>query len=287
MRSFRSILLCLLGILLCAPIRAEVPVVAPDLGQPTGIAPLYFGPNAFPVPEMLDGRTNSHLRLELAADGYFGYNNNRTADVFARVHIPLFTRWANLSVWMPVYGWYSQYDGTGSGAGDVYLSTDIQILHNSWFHSANAQYIPQMTVRLAMKTASGEQFHRRRHYDCPGYFFDLSIGNSLYRGNWEFRLAGSAGFLCWQTDNGRQNDAVMYGLQALIKHQYVSLQATWGGYVGWEKHGDAPMVLRAKIAGHVKGFEPFAQYQYGIKDYPFHQVRVGLAYHFNILKIEH
>ena len=43
------------------------------------------------------------------------------------------------------------------------------------------------------------------------------------------------------------------------------------------------MTIKARVAGHVKGFEPFAQYQYGIKDYPFHQIRVGLVYHIRIL----
>lgn len=264
-------------------IRAEVPTERPDLSQPTGIAPAFFGPNAFPIPDMLDGRTTSHLRLELAADGYFGFDKSRTADLFARVHVPIFTRWANLSVWMPLVEWYDQKDGKGVGAGDVYISTDVQVLHNEWFKTEKAKYIPQITIRLGMKTASGGQFARRRHYDCPGYFFDLSIGNSLYVKNWELRLAGSAGFLCWQTDNGRQNDAVMYGLQATAKHEYVSIQATWGGYVGWERYGDAPMSIKARVAGHAKGFEPYVQYQYGIQDYLFHQIRVGLIYKIKIL----
>ena len=255
----------------------------PDLSKPTGIAPAYFGPNALPVIDMLDGRTQSQLSVELAGEGYIGFHHNNTIDLFARACVPLFTRWANLSIWMPVYGWYDQYDGKGSGAGDVYIATDIQVLHNEWFKSERAKYIPQMTVRVGMKTASGEQFERRRHYDCPAYFFDASMGQSIPMGSVELRFAGSAGFLCWQTDNGRQNDAVMYGLQATLRHEYVSLQATWGGYVGWEKHGDAPMSIKARAAGHVKGFEPYVQYQYGIKDYPFHQVRVGLVYHINIL----
>lgn len=263
---------------------AEVPVGKPDLRQPTGIAPAFFGPNALPVIDISDGRTDSCLRLELAADGYFGYDNSRTADLFARVHVPLFTRWANLTVWMPVYEWYEQQDGKGSGAGDAYVSTEIQVLHSDWFRSDRARWIPQAVVRAGFKSASGGQFERRRHFDTPGYFIDLSIGNSLYRGNWEFRLAGSAGFLCWQTDNGRQNDAVMYGLMALAKHTYFSLQAVWGGYVGWERHGDAPMSLKCRAAGHVKGFEPYIQYQWGIKDYPFHQIRVGLVYSLDILK---
>ncbi|MCR5050881.1 MAG: hypothetical protein K6A36_07345 [Paludibacteraceae bacterium] len=279
----RNILLVGLIFCLCAAGRAETPVVHPDLHQPTGIAPAYFGPNAFPVPDMTDGTTYSQLRMELAAEGYLGYNDNRTIDIFARVHVPLFTRWANLSIWMPVFGWYSQYDGKGKGAGDAYISTDIQILHNDWFAAEKARWIPQMTLRLGMKTASGEQFERRRHYDCPGYFFDASIGENLCLSPVTVRLSASAGFLCWQTDNGRQNDAVMYGVQLAVKHEYVSLQATWGGYIGWEEHGDAPMTIKARVAGHVKGFEPYVQYQYGIKDYPYHQVRVGMAYSLDIL----
>ena len=280
----RYILLCTLYSVLCIPLWAEVPIEKPTLSEPTGIAPAYFGPNALPIIDMSDGLTTRELRAELACEGYIGYHNNNTVDLFARVHVPLFTRWANLTVWMPVYGWYEQYDGKGSGAGDVYISTDIQILHNEWFKSDKARYIPQMTLRLGMKTASGEQFERRRHYDCPGYFFDAAIGQTFTMGPLVLRLAGSAGFLCWQTDNGRQNDAVMYGLQANLRHEYVSLQATWGGYVGWERHGDAPMSIKARVAGHAKGFEPYVQYQYGIKDYPFHQIRVGLVYNVDILK---
>ena len=256
---------------------------------PTGVAPAFFGPNALPVPDMSDGRTYEQLRVELSADGYFGstrWNNaeSRTADLFARVHVPVFTRWANVSVWMPLYEWYKQTDGTGSSAGDVYLSTEVQVLHNAWFKSDRAKYIPQMTIRLGMKTASGGQYERFRHYDCPAYFFDAAIGESFGLGALELRIAGSVGFLCWQTATARQNDAVMYGLQATLRHEYASLQATWGGYVGWENYGDRPMTVKLRAAGHVQGFEPYVQYQYGIKDFPYHQLRVGLAYNVDILK---
>ena len=251
---------------------------------PTGVAPKFFGPNALPVQDMNDGRTYDKLRVELAADAYFGYDKSLTADLLARVHVPLFTRWANLSVWMPVYEWYSQYDGKGGGAGDVYLTTDVQVLHNSWFKTEQAKYIPQIVIRLGLKTASGGQYERLRHFDAPGYFFDASIGQSFIIGAIELRLAGSTGFLCWQTADARQNDAVMYGLQAQIKHQYISLQATWGGYVGWENYGDRPMSLKVRAAGHIQGFEPYVQYQWGIKDYPYHQLRVGLAYNIDVLK---
>jgi len=252
--------------------------------EPTGVAPAFYGPNALPIIDMSDGLTSSRLRVELAADGYFGYNGDKTADIFARVRVPLFTRWTNLSVWMPVYEWYSQADGTGNGAGDVYLSTDVQVLHNEWFKGEKAKYIPQMTVRLGVKTASGEQSARKRYFDSPGYFFDLSMGQTIPAGQVSLRLAGSVGFLCWQTDKTRQNDAVMYGLQAQLDHAFFSAHMEWGGYVGWERYGDAPMSLKVRVAGHIKGFDPFVQYQWGIKDYPFHQIRVGLAYNIDILK---
>ena len=271
-------------------IYAEVPIVAPNLRENTGIAPAFFGPNALPVPDMLDGRTQEKLRVELAADGFFGYEKDRTADLFARIYIPLWTPRVNLTVWMPIMEWYAMTPErqrtcrlqdsislSGHEAGDVYISTDIQLLKAR-------KYTPDIAFRAAFKTASGGSFDKARYFDNPGYWFDLAVGKSLMVKSWELRLAGSMGFLCWQTDNGRQNDALMYGVQVLVKQEFVSLRATWGGYMGWEKHGDRPMTVKVQVAGHVQGFEPYVAYQYGIKDYPFHQIRVGLAYNIDILQ---
>ncbi|MBQ7191302.1 MAG: hypothetical protein IJS00_00315 [Paludibacteraceae bacterium] len=267
------------------------------------ISTRYNGPNAFPVPDMLDGRVSPTMKIELAGDYYHGFSSDRTADLFARAYIPLFTRRVNLTVWMPVMEWYStpvkrlqecQLQDTasisGHGMGDVYLSTDIQVLYaRRWW--------PDITVRAAIKTASGGQWRQARHYDDPGYFFDAAIGKSLYisadgkpsaerlsDNDWEIRLAASAGFLCWQTTTANQNDAVQYGVQLLVRQKYVSLRTTFNGYSGWRKNGDKPMVVKAELRGYAKGFEPFAVYQYGIQDFPFHLLRIGLAYNIDILK---
>ncbi len=250
---------------------------------------------------MLDGRTQPALRMELATDGFFGYEKDKTADLYARVNIPLWTDRVNLSVWMPIMEWYSMtlerqrtcrlQDNEpiqGHEAGDVYVSTDIQLLKAR-------KYNPDIAFRAALKTASGGSFDKARYFDSPGYWFDVAVGKSMYIGKGvsamdnenaflELRLAGSLGFLCWQTDNGRQNDALMYGLQLFAKAKYISLRATWGGYMGWEKNGDRPMTIKMQLNGHIKGFEPFVAYQYGIKDYPYHQLRIGLAYNLDILK---
>lgn len=306
----QSVMLIFLAVMLgmtVAVYAEQVPIEEPKLGgNPTGIAPLYFGPNALPVPDMSDGRASATLRLEVAGDGYWGKEGDKTADAFARMQIPLFTDRVNLSVWMPVYEWYQmtlerqktcRLQDTavirGAGAGDVYLSTDIQVLRAR-------QYSPDIALRVGVKTASGGQFSLARHFDDPGYWFDAAIGKSFHLGKsaptgdnpWELRLAVSGGFLCWQTNSARQNDAVMYGVQLLLKRKIttdaaLSLRTTYGGYIGWEDHGDRPMTLKAELTGYIRGFEPFVRYQWGIKDYPFHQLRVGLAYNFDILTKRH
>ena len=88
---------------------AQTPIDKADLSVPSRVAPAFFGPNAFPVPDMSDGRTSSELVVELYADNFFGtmaaesVMDDFAADVFARVTIPLFTPRVNLTLWMPVY----------------------------------------------------------------------------------------------------------------------------------------------------------------------------------------
>lgn len=276
------------------------------------ISTRYNGPNAFPVPDMLDGRTDSMLSVELAGDYYRGFAADKTTDIFARLQIPLFTPRVNLSIWMPVCEWYNltpyrlsecmlpaTENIRGYGYGDVYVSTDIQVLvaHRWW---------PDITIRAAVKTASGGQWELARHFDDPGYFFDIAVGKSMYiskdrkvsakrqaESDWEIRLAATTGFLCWQTTTARQDDAYQYGAQLLVKQQYVSARLTFSGYSGWKHNGDMPMVVRAELRGHISAdfasgrrgrVEPFVSYQYGLRDYPFHAVRVGLAYSIDVLK---
>ena len=285
---------------------AQTPLDKPLLRQVTQISPYYFGPNAFAVPEMLDGRVQHELRVELAGDYFKGYRGDQTEDVSLKLNIPLWTDRANLSVWMPVMEWYRNSDENiqtcriqdehkaeaekGSLMGDVYVSIDMQLLKEK-------RYRPDWVLRAALKTASGGDFHLARYYDGPGYFFDTSVAKSFAIGRnkqWAHRLraALSTGFLCWQTDNGRQNDAVQFGVMAKYENKYFSLSENFAGYSGWEhnasnggeKAHDRPTILRTDIVGHIKQFDIVAGYQYGLSDYPYHQIRIGLAYRWDILK---
>jgi len=272
----------------------------------TQISPYYFGPNAFAVPEMLDGRVQPMLRAELATDYFKGFRGDRTVDAAFKLNIPLWTDRANLSVWMPAMEWYRNTDESlqacrvqeenletarsGHLAGDVYVSTDMQILRER-------EIMPDIVLRAALKTASGFESFHARYYDSPGYFFDLTVAKSVAVGQnarWNNRLraALSTGFLCWQTDLGRQNDATQFGVMAKWENAFFSLSANLAGYSGWEHNNDGgelahdrPTVLRTDIIGHFGQFDAVFVYQYGLRDYPYHLLRLGVAYRLDILSI--
>lgn len=274
---------------------AQTPILRPDLGTPSLVAPGYFGPNAFPVPDMLDGTTSSDLRVELYGDGFLCSMTQRpsddiTLDLFAKATIPLFTDRVNLVIWMPVVEWFRSGPAvnvlrrvqdpdrwmSGVDSGDAYVSTDILILDERKRGCG-------LVLRAALKSASGNSFGTARVYDAPGYFFDVAVGRDIVKsadGKTVFRTALSAGFLCWQTGNGRQNDAVMYGALASLRTGLFKAEVNYGGYVGWEGKGDRPMTLKTKLSWSIGRCSINAMYQVGFVDWPFHQVRLGAAYSF-------
>ncbi len=304
MKKCCVILTTLLLALSARNLFAQTPLDKADLSQATLISPYYFSPNAFPIPDMLSGEVSPTLRIELSGDCFWGFAGDRTEDIAFNLRIPLFTDRVNLTVWMPVMEFYQNtlerqriqrlqdtVPMRGSLAGDVYISTDIQVLRHR-------QWIPDVAVRAALKSASGGGYSLARYYDSPGYFFDMTVAEvfPLQQSDFlqELRVASSVGFLCWQTDNGRQNDAVMYGLMLQWKTKYFALSQVFSGYTGWENEHknhpdahDAPMSLKTSITGYYKNFELGFMYQYGLRDYPFHQFKLSLAYNINILSRLH
>ena len=295
MRGISRYIVILVSLLAFGTSTAQTNIVQPDLGVPTKIAPAYFGPNAFPVPDMLDGRTSSELKLELYGDCFLGTTTGNvaddiTGDLFAKLTIPLFTPKANLTVWMPIFEYYSTsaelnelrrlpYKGDlqGMDSGDLYVSADVRILSQEKHHI-------DITARAALKTASANQYAKGRCYDAPGYFFDAAFGRGFQFGKGSnIRLAVSGGFLCWQTDNGRQNDAVMYGALVAYSYKNLTIDTCFGGYVGWEGIGDRPMTLKSNISYRIGDFSIRIGRQVGFMDWHYHQIRLGATYSFDML----
>lgn len=301
----RAIPLLFLGVALLFPFSgfSQTSLDTSPLSVPSLIAPAYFGPNAFPVPEVLSADTLNSIEISTSASADFGYMSDKTYTLNAKAMIPLFTNRVVLVVSMPVQEWYFNslerqrfcrlQDTTeirGHGAGDVFVSTNILILKER-------KYVPAIAVRAALRTASGGQYQYARFYDSPGYFFDAAIAKAFsFKKDINLRFSASAGFLCWQTDNARQNDAVMYGILLQLKTKYIRWKTEFAGYAGWEKQGDLPMVIRTKIEGllrvrgkkhndkEIHSLNPFVKYGYGIKDSPWHHLEVGITYSVEVVK---
>lgn len=285
----KKLILCQLFMLIWAACMAQTSLEVSDLSVPTKIAPAYFGPNAFPVPDMMSVRTSDRWKLEAYADNFvsttYRWDEDYTANIFLRLTIPLFSDRANLVIWGPLVEYFqigsevcrirridSEIPIRKSISGDIYVSTDFMIL-------TQKQHGIDVSMRAAVKTASGNDYATARYYDNAGYFFDAATSRTftITPKRSEFSLSASGGFLCWQTDNGRQNDAVMYGLRASYRYRGLSFSSEYSGYVGWEKDGDAPMTLKTSLSGKIGDIVLSIGHQIGFRDWPFHQLRIGCA----------
>lgn len=260
--------------------------------QTVKYAPAWFGPNANPVPEFTDGRIPAKTTISLMGDYYFGYGDE-TKNGYFKIEIPLVAERVSFKIWSTVFEHYKvtpelsdyrQMNGNLSGKsnGDFYVQTRISLLKEK-------KYAPAIILNSTLKTASGTNFNERRYFDTPGYYFDVEFAKSVYtKGKFinELRAVGNLGFLCWETTGSRQNDAPMYGVKIIAGNQNWKLDNTLSGYWGWmhtsatygADYGDAPLVYAAKLTIMRSKMDYFAQYQYGINDFPYHQLRLGISF---------
>lgn len=255
-------------------------------------APAWFGPNANPVPEMTSAQIPEKTTISLMGDYYFGFGDE-TSNIRYKIEIPLLPNRVSLSIWNTAFEHYRVTEDvsmarsmngnlTGKASGDFYVQTRISLMNEK-------KYAPTIILNSTLKTASGTNFEERRYFDTPGYYFDVEAGKSFYTKSKflnEIRLIANLGFLCWETTNSTQNDAPMYGIKFILGNERWKIENTLSGYWGWmhthpkygSDYGDAPLVYAAKYT-ILKGYmDYFIQYQYGIKDFPYHQVRAGISF---------
>jgi len=254
----------------------------------------WFGPNANPVPEFTDATIPAKTTITLTGDYYFGHGD-QTENGYAKIEFPLIPERVSFKVWSTILEHYqvtdqvsaqrAMLDGNTSGKanGDIYFQTRILLLKET----NNA---PDIILNTTLKTASGTYQQYRRYFNTPGYYFDAEIGKSLHTQSSfisEIRAVVNVGFMCWETERqSTQDDAPMYGGKIIIGNQNWKLENTLSGYWGWmhtnvrygADYGDAPMVYAAKITKLTKNINYFAQYQYGIKDFPYQQIRLGVSF---------
>lgn len=258
--------------------------------QTVNYSPAFFGPNANPVPEFADATIPAKTTAKLSADYYFGFGD-RTGNLTFSAEVPLLPECVSLKVWVNMLEYYRvtpevhslrgmQGDAlSGSAGGDIYVQTRIRILKER-------RYAPAIVLNSTLKSASGTNFNERRYFDTPGYYFDLEVAKSIHLNNAilsEIRAVMDLGFLCWETTGSTQNDAPMYGGKIILSNALFDFENTLSGYYGWMDNGDKPLVYSTKLTFKQPKINVFAQYQYGIKDFPYHHVQIGVAMPFGKL----
>lgn len=291
MKKLSSIIVFLL---LTALLSAQVPIEHSSF-SPSYISPEYFGPYSFPVPELLEGRICDNIHLEVSGDRVQSPDlGDLTSAVTFKASLPLWTDRAALTIWGEMHEWYdetpaartyrrvsAEYPLKGEDAGTVYYSLDMLLLKEKFLR-------PSIALRAATQSATGDKYEVARHYDAPGYFFDISAGKSVSLPlNSSIRLSATAGFVCWQIDRGRQNDALMLGAKASFNSPVLTLSAEYGEYSGLEGKknsdaGDRPKAFTTEARLHIGRVSPFVRWQQGINDWPFSLVRAGIAIDFNV-----
>jgi hypothetical protein len=237
-------------------------------------SPRYFGPNAFPVPELRNGSQGSRIEAEIRGDYHF-YEGDRTNNVFARLLIPVADGRAGLEVSWIVYEYYEMTRSTveerhaagpswKTGAvGDVVISSFYRLLKNGRGTA--------MTFEAAFKTASGNRLADARYTDAATYWFDVNIGYPLYGSadsEYNVNIQGLAGFYCWMTNDiiHRQNDALVYSGGISGKCRNVTLAADIVGLFGYENNGDRPVQIRTKLNYEFSYNILSLRYKHGLKD---------------------
>lgn len=256
----------------------------------------WFGPNSNPVPETTEAIIPEKTTMELTADYYTGFGDN-TYNGYFKMEIPLISERVSFKFWSTFLENYqvsdkistlrNMFEKKGKANGDIYLQTRISL-------NKEKKILPAIIFNSTLKTASGTNFENKRYFDTPGYYFDIETGKSFKTDNFilhEIRLTANIGFMCWETTNSRQDDAIMYSIQLNLKKGNFNLENFIGGYDGWmHRHptygydyGDSPLVYHLKLKYINKNSDYYIQYQYGIKDFPYYQMRAGIAFRIKAL----
>ncbi len=252
------------------------------------VSPAFLGPNALPVPETMTGIIEKNTVFDVAIE-----NHSAPGDLTRNLHLnaffPLFSDKAGLYFSMVPLEVFSMnpevrdrrrarnFEGTGSGVGDLYIATHVQLLEDH-------QKYPDILLTINLRTASGSNLDAARFTDTPGYYFDLSFGETYNLKNNHvnhIRPFLSAGFYVWQTnlDIFYQNDAFLYAAGVKVKlFDAVLLTNIFTGYSGYIDNGDKPKVYRMILESELdKRINFLLMYQLGIDDYPFNTVRLGFS----------
>ena len=242
-------------------------------------SPKYFGPSAFPIPELRNGRVSESYEVEIRPQ-YHYYVGDQTTDVYLRMLLPLVRGKAGLEINFIPWEKYKLTAETQEErnaaerecppyekySGDVVLTAFFQLLQdNEWIDAM---------IDFSIKTASGGRLCDARFTDAATYWFNLNIGRDLAGYSYDkyyLRLIASSGFYCWMTNSltHRQNDAWAYGIGLTGGLDKVTVSTDISGFNGYNGNGDSPLIWRNNVKLEFNKNVISFRYNHGIRDYMY------------------
>ncbi|MCI6523491.1 MAG: hypothetical protein ACI3ZW_09965 [Parabacteroides sp.] len=235
-------------------------------------APRYFGPNAFPTPEMFGGNLPARWAVEVRGD-FHHMTGDDTKDIYASLYVPIAKGKASVKIQGVIREFYKTSEAVRDERSAVEVKSPIpcygDVIVNCHYQVLRSERWADITVSANLKTASGGRVCDARFTDAVTYWFDANIGRNLWRNpEASVRVQGLVGFYCWMTNDmiHRQNDAFCYGLGLTGQWRNFTLSGLYQGIQGYEKEGDRPMAVRFRLEYELKKNALAFQFKQGMKD---------------------
>jgi hypothetical protein len=249
-------------------------------------SPRYFGPNAFPIPELRSGRAPEHYELEARGE-YHHYAGDRTKDIYLHALLPIVRGRAGVEIRFVALDKYKltletrderNAAGVESPSNQPYNSGDVVI--SAYYQLWRSEKWLDAMFSFSLKTASGGRLSDARFTDASAYWIDFAAGRDLLRSGdraYALRLQAMAGFYCWMTNDmvHRQNDAILYGagLTGLLRRFTISSDLS--GFSGYINNGDRPLLWRNNLQFEYRRNVLSLRYAHGMKDSLYDTYSVG------------
>jgi hypothetical protein len=134
-------------------------------------SPRYFGPNAFPIPELVGGSLSSRWEVELRGE-YHKTRGDQTKDIFTRLYIPVVKGRVGVNVSWVFQEWYEMSPEVRDERYAVELKSPIvcrgDVIFNFYFQALRSEKWMDIVVSANLKTApgGGGTLVRRSLYGC-------------------------------------------------------------------------------------------------------------------------
>ncbi|GHV09416.1 hypothetical protein FACS1894160_4950 [Bacteroidia bacterium] len=251
--------------------------------------PRYFGPNAFPIPEINSGKIDDEYKLEMRFDFHKATGDN-TRNLYTKMYLPFGRKAAIEASWIIREFYhtseaikaerhaYNMQPANGNACvGDVVINVYYQLIESEkWL---------DILFSFGLKTASGNMLVDARYTDAANYWFDMNFGKNLFQTKEKdiyLRLVAKMGFYCYMTNSmvHRQNDALMGGGGLKIRLKNLYADADFRGFSGYWNNGDSPFLFRTELKYRLKNHSFFINYSEGLYDWIFTTYSAGYGIHF-------